>query len=298
MTQNPIYKPQGRAREYGDLAINIYTGCNHGCLYCFARDMSERLAPKGRICGFGSPEPRDGIAESVKRQLERERTAGRLIFLCFTCDPYPAEIDTSPTREIIRLIKASGNAVRILTKGGMRAARDFDLLTAADWFGVTHTNGAMYSPYWREPNAAPTVERLATLLMAKERGIRTWVSCEPVFEPKEVYSLITYADYIDLYRIGKLNHRPSAINWAVVGATCVELCERHGRSYYIKDDLLAEMLKANIGRYIAHLDERQEKVEQSLLDIQSGKARAACLPVEMRSDFEKWMATEGIGNET
>ena len=33
----PIYEPSGRAREYGELAVNIYTGCNHGCSYCYAR---------------------------------------------------------------------------------------------------------------------------------------------------------------------------------------------------------------------------------------------------------------------
>lgn len=32
----PIYEPKGKAKEYGDYAINIYTGCPHECFYCFA----------------------------------------------------------------------------------------------------------------------------------------------------------------------------------------------------------------------------------------------------------------------
>ena len=32
----PIYEPRGAAKEYGDLALNIYTGCPHRCFYCFA----------------------------------------------------------------------------------------------------------------------------------------------------------------------------------------------------------------------------------------------------------------------
>lgn len=34
MVNNPIYEPKGKAKEYGDLALNIYTGCSHGCFYC------------------------------------------------------------------------------------------------------------------------------------------------------------------------------------------------------------------------------------------------------------------------
>ena len=33
---NPIYKPKGAAKEYGEYALNIYTGCPHRCFYCFA----------------------------------------------------------------------------------------------------------------------------------------------------------------------------------------------------------------------------------------------------------------------
>ena len=33
---NAIYEPKGAAREYAELACNLYTGCNHGCLYCYA----------------------------------------------------------------------------------------------------------------------------------------------------------------------------------------------------------------------------------------------------------------------
>lgn len=38
----PIYEPSGAAKEYGDLAINIYTGCPHGCFYCFAPSVLRR----------------------------------------------------------------------------------------------------------------------------------------------------------------------------------------------------------------------------------------------------------------
>jgi DNA repair photolyase len=184
---------------------------------------------------------RPEIVESVKRQLERESISDKLIHLCFTCDPYPADIDTAPTREIIKAIKASGNYVQILTKGGLRAERDFDLLGGGDWFGVTYTNDSFYDPHEHEPRAARSSERLATIRTAKQRGIQTWVSCEPVFEPEAVYSMIKFADFVDVFRIGKMNYEPSEIDWAAFGARCVELCELYKRDYYIKDDLREEM---------------------------------------------------------
>ena len=38
----PIYKPKGAAKEYGDLALNIYTGCPHRCFYCFAPNVLHK----------------------------------------------------------------------------------------------------------------------------------------------------------------------------------------------------------------------------------------------------------------
>lgn len=118
----PIYKPKGRAKEYGDYAINIYTGCPHRCFYCFAPSVLR----KDREVFHSHVEPREGIVEAVKRQIEKEGIKNKLIHLCFTCDPYPTGYDSTPTREIIKILKESGNHVQILTKGN--GSRDFDLL--------------------------------------------------------------------------------------------------------------------------------------------------------------------------
>lgn len=103
----PIYEPKGKAKEYGDLAINIYTGCPHNCFYCFAPNVLH----KDRKTFHSEVKPRENIVEAVKKQLKDENISGKLIHLCFTCDPYPTGYDTTPTREIIKAIKDSGNNV-------------------------------------------------------------------------------------------------------------------------------------------------------------------------------------------
>jgi DNA repair photolyase len=171
----------------------------------------------------------------VRKQIQRGGIKGKKIMLCFTCDPYPVDIDTTATREVIKAIKTSGNHVQILTKGGYRAERDFDLLDETDSFGVSIS--CIGECYAVEPYAANTYERFCSLLHAKGKGISTWVSFEPVFSPGEIYSLINGMDFVDLFRIGKLNYMSSDIDWARFGRGGEESCERHGRNYYIKEDL-------------------------------------------------------------
>lgn len=240
MIKKPIYEPRGKAREYGELALNIYTGCNHGCIYCYARKMAERYTSKGCLSGFEDPKPRFEIVESVKKQLGTGKIKGRTIHLCFSCDPYPADIDTTPTREIITAIKESDNHVQILTKGGSRAVRDFDLLDNSDWFGVTIT-GDFWNDKKSEPNAAPWFDNLETMVKAHDKGIKTWISCEPVLDAKNIFRLISGDWPIDLFKIGKLNYFPSNINWGEFGRECERLCKQYNRNYYIKADLRAIM---------------------------------------------------------
>lgn len=233
-----IYKPKGKAKEYCDYAINIYTGCTHGCMYCYVPRIIKRFYPD-RVFGK-DVKPREGIVDALKGQLSSGDYNGKLIYLCFMCDPYPRGVDTKVTRDIIRLLKQAGCHVQILTKSGMSAASDFDLLDKNDWFGVT-ISGNSDQIDENEPNAAPLSERTLSLFKAKNKGIKTWVSFEPVYDEDIVYSTIKDYECIDMYRIGKLNYYPSNIDWNKFAKTCKALCQRYGRSYYIKEELKKEM---------------------------------------------------------
>lgn len=232
----PIYTPKGAAKEYGDYAINIYTGCPHRCYYCFAPSVLHR----DKEAFHTRVEPREGIVEATRKQLESEHITGKLIHLCFTCDPYPKGYDSTVTREIIKLLKDSGNHVQILTKNGTDAVRDFDLLDREDWFGVT-ISCSEEKRVNREPDAGAVSDRVFALIEAHDRKIKTWVSCEPVIEPEAIYYLIENGSFVDLLKIGKLNYHPSTINWKDFGRQAEALCKEYGRNYYIKDSLRREM---------------------------------------------------------
>lgn len=224
----PIYEPKGKAKEYGDMAINIYTGCPHRCYYCFAPQVMRR----DRERFHSVVEPRPGIVEATKEQLEREKIIGKTIHLCFTCDPYPTGYDTTVTREIIKAIKETGNHVQILTKGD--GSRDFDLLDSEDWYGITYDGqyGGMYM----------ASDRLIDIMRAHQQGIKTWVSFEPVLDADEVlFCILKCAEFFDKVKIGKLNYWPSDINWAEFGKKAEGLCRSLGLEYYIKESLRKEM---------------------------------------------------------
>ena len=242
---NPISKPEGRAGEYWEYVLNIYATCNHGCTYCYARAMYERWHGKGSF--NAAPVVRSGLIEGLRKQLSKGEIVGKLIGLCDMCDPYPNCIDTSATREIIKLLKEYGNHVQILTKGGERADRDFDLLDENDWFGVTYCGydeGTMFIQQESEPFAAPEIERLASLSIAHKQGIKTWMSIEPVLNEVSVLNLLEMNPYyIDRYKIGKLNYHPSEIDWKKFGNRVEQICKSNKMDYYIKESLRKEMDK-------------------------------------------------------
>lgn len=230
----PIYKPSGVALEYADYGLNIYDSCPHGCTYCYAAAMAKRF---GQPWG-SSVNVRPDLQRALENQLPQKQwwNAGKLIHLCFTCDPYPVGHDSTATREVIKAIKESGNHVQILTKGDETARRDFDLLDGNDSFGITLSGG-----WEEEPGAAGHFTRIDNLIQAKAAGIQTWVSCEPVYNPRFIIETIGWLDSADLWRIGKLNHRKSSIDWKQFGYQAKAMCNTAGRKCYIKKDLQREM---------------------------------------------------------
>jgi len=233
-----IYEPKGRAKEYSDLALNIYNGCSFGCKYCFAPLIMKRDRENFRT----EIKERDSFIEKVESDCIKLRGTKSRVLLCFTCDPYnDLDLITETTSKVLELFKKYDISFQILTKGGSRAERDFAWYKPGDAFAATLTfvDDAI-SKEW-EPGAASPANRMKTLKIAHDAGIETWVSLEPVIDPAESLKIIELThDYVDLYKVGKLNHNDEladTIDWKKFGEDAIELLEKYGNKYYIKDDL-------------------------------------------------------------
>jgi DNA repair photolyase len=241
-----IYETRGKAREYSELAANLYSGCGHGCTYCYAPSATF----KKREQFYGNPHPRKNVIKQFEKDCIALRKAGetRPVLLSFTTDPYqPIDSVEKLTRRAIQLLHQNNLSVSILTKGGRRSERDFGLLMdhpELSQYGATlvFTDEALRREI--EPGAAPTRERIESLELAHSMGIPTFVSLEPVWDPEQTLQLIAQTvGFVDLYKVGKLNYSPVAktIDWGGFGHAVVEMLEKHNKKYYIKKDLAALM---------------------------------------------------------
>lgn len=255
MVNNPIYKPKGKAKEYAeDFALNIYTGCPHRCSYCFAPSVLR----KPRDVFHNTVTPRDGIVEATKKQLEhwqKNDISDQLIHLCFTCDPFPYGYDHSPTLEIVKAIKESGNHVQLLTKnfagnpgtgrrGDIALFSLLNLLDKDDWFGITYdgTRGIYQDVESMSLEAS-------TVMHHMHFHTNTWVSFEPVIDEQQVLHFIRgNHESIDIAKFGKLNYHPkpdTVEDWAKFGYAAEDLSKELGVRYYVKESLRTEMRSAH-----------------------------------------------------
>lgn len=240
-----IYEPKGRAREYAPLAVSMMRGCDHGCIYCFVP-----AATHTKVENFLDPYVRENAIDQLTKDLDLMYHAqdDREVLMSFTCDPYSHYEgilgNGNITRQALHLFKFYGRHCTILTKGGLRSQRDFDILSSRPHlfqYGATLVFIAENDRRIWEPNAAPTYERMQVLYHAHLLGIPTWVSLEPVIDPEQTLCLIkATASYVDHFKVGKLNHDAElekSIDWPAFREDVIELLESLGKDYYIKKDL-------------------------------------------------------------
>lgn len=239
MASKIIYEPKGKALEYAPLAANLYKGCGHACSYCF----SPNATYQDRELFYTAPVPRTDVIRQLKRDAEKLAGNPLPVLLSFTSDIYqPINDEYGLARQAIEVLNANGLAVHILTKGAERATRDFDVLAKhpGNAYSVTLTFDTGSASLEWEPYASSPFARLISLQAAKDRGIKTWVSFEPVIDPEAVFRLIDRThEYVDLYKIGKWNYdrRAKEIDWPVFREQVSVKLEKLGKSFLIKKDL-------------------------------------------------------------
>ena len=234
---NVIYKTTGEAHEFAPLGVRLYFGgCAFGCLYCYGPQTIKRR----REAFITHARRRKDILRCLERDAQRIRGDDRQILVTFSSDPYqPFEVTLGTTRQAIQILMDNELRVMILTKGGMRAARDFDLLEAYDRcsFGtsVVFTNQADAS-HW-EPHAPPIADRIEAIHQAYGRGIKTWVCLEPVIDPDQALELIqTLHPVAGHWKVGGLNYRalPRPVNWIKFREDATNLLDSLGADYHLK----------------------------------------------------------------
>uniref|UniRef100_A0A6M3LAX9 Putative radical SAM superfamily protein n=1 Tax=viral metagenome TaxID=1070528 RepID=A0A6M3LAX9_9ZZZZ len=241
-----IYESKGRAQEYCPLALNLYRGCAHFCLYCYAPDATFMDTET-----FKKAVPRENIIEKLKKDAPKAAADGATgnILLSFTSDCYQPINDIHQlTRQAIIILHRHGFKVTILTKGGHRAIQDFDILGPGDQFATTLTLlDEKQSLEW-EPQAAIPVDRIETLRYAHDLGIETWVSLEPVIDPEVTLEIIRQTHtFVDLFKVGKLNYSEKLpepyrsqvkdIDWRKFAKDVTAVLNEYGCQSYIKQDL-------------------------------------------------------------
>ena len=160
-----------------DYAVNCYSGCAHGCVYCYARFATRFTHPHEPWGKFVD------IKENAVRVLEKElkrRKPGN-VMLSSVCDAWqPVEEKTLLTRRSLELLAHHRFNVHTLTKNAL-AARDLDLLKlGAAEFGVTITTLDPKLAALIEPGASPPQARLELLQQAKDKGLKTYAFIGPL----------------------------------------------------------------------------------------------------------------------
>ncbi len=161
----------------GDYSINCYTGCQHGCVYCYARFM-QRFHPHAEPWGQ-FVDVKINAVEALKRQLRRTKPGE--VFVSSACDAWqPLEAHYGLSRRCCQLLLEYGFRLHVLTKSAL-VLRDLDVLAGGDvTLGVTITT--LQEPLrtlW-ELHAAPVAERWRVLEAGRRAGLETAVMFGPL----------------------------------------------------------------------------------------------------------------------
>jgi DNA repair photolyase len=246
-----IYQPAGRALEYSSLAVNIINGCDMGCKYCYVPAVTSKKKEQFHL----DVKHRKDVLKKLEDDLKYLQSVGnkKLVMFSFTSDVYQLDEEfNSITREALLLFKQYEQPFHLLTKGGTKAARDFDLYKQTDWFACSLTFWDKQKSIEIEPNAALPNNRIEALRLAKERGIKTWVSFEPTLEAEETYKLYEASkEFVDFYKIGKISRYKVNVDWHDFTNKIADMMEADKQPFFLKYDL-REYLSKPLSEYKYH----------------------------------------------
>jgi len=248
-----------------NVSLNPYRGCEHGCIYCFARPSHSYLGLSPGLDFESRLFAKVNAAELLRRELARPGYVPEHIALGVNTDAYqPCERELRLTRQVLEVLHECRHPVGLITKSSL-IERDIDLLApmaeqrqACAAITLTTLDPAISRTL--EPRAAAPARRLRTIRTLAEAGIPVSVSVAPI---------------IPFVTDHEIEHILEAVRDAgAVGAHYTVL-----RLPWEVNPLFQEWLQA-------HFPERAQRVMNRIRDLRGGK--------EYDSEFGKRMQGEGI----
>src|SRR6185312_1967871 len=168
-----------------DRSINPYRGCEHGCVYCFARPTHAYLGLSPGLDFESKLLVKPEAAELLEKELAAPNYEPRVIAIGTNTDPYqPIERKYQVMRRILEVLDRAGHPVGIVTKSAL-VLRDLDILArmaernlAKVALSVTTLDAELARKM--EPRAATPMRRLETLRRLSAAGVPTTVMVAPV----------------------------------------------------------------------------------------------------------------------
>ena len=184
-----------------DRSINPYRGCEHGCVYCFARPthanmgLSPGLDFETRL--FAKP----NAAELLEKELAAPRYEPKVIAIGTNTDPYqPIERTERITRRVLEVLAAANHPVGIVTKSAL-VLRDLDILAPMAAKGLVKVSLSITTldadlARKMEPRASAPERRLAAIEQLAAAGVPAGVMVAPIIpaiNDAEIETILTRA---------------------------------------------------------------------------------------------------------
>jgi DNA repair photolyase len=184
-----------------DQSINPYRGCEHGCVYCYARPTHCYLGHSAGLDFETQLYAKSNAAEVLEQTLARPDYEPKVIALGANTDPYqPIEREHQITRQILEVLARANHPVGIVTKSAL-VARDIDILGPMAERGLVKVALSITTLDRRlaramEPRAATPQRRLEAIRLLTEAGIPTSVMVAPIvpgLTDPEIEAILTAA---------------------------------------------------------------------------------------------------------
>ena len=168
-----------------DRSINPYRGCEHGCIYCYARPTHAYLGHSPGLDFETKLYAKTNAAELLENELAKPGYVPKTIALGAVTDPYqPIERTYQISRQILEVMDRTSHPVGIVTKSAL-VVRDIDILqrlAERDLVRVALSVTTLDARVARamEPRAATPSRRIETIKRLSEAGIPTTIMTAPI----------------------------------------------------------------------------------------------------------------------